>query len=509
VLSFPRRALAALAAVALVAAAVGPGVVRAAVVRVSVGAPQGRPVAADYLGLALEYRSLPGLVGTGTRAVNPVLVQLIRNLAPTGRPVLRIGGQSTDRTWWPVPGARQPLGVTYSLTPSWTASVRALAQAIDARLILGIGLEANRPELAATEAHQLVSGLGSQYVAALELGNEPELYGEVPWYRRLHGAPIPWYSHVGAPVYARPERYGPDAFYREFSRLQGLLPGLPVAGPSVGLVPWLSGVRRLLVPGSQLKLVTWHAYGLNQCVEDRSSPSYPSVPNLLSLHASRELTTGISPMVSLAHHVGASFRVDEMNSVTCNGRPGVSDTFASALWVLDSLFAIAADGVDGVNIHTYPDAANGLFDFTQAGGQWQATVHPLYYGLLMFARAAPAGSRLLSVSSGDQEQVRAWATRAPDHRVRVVLINDSLSVAAPVQVRVAAGAGPASVSWLNARSAYATSRVTLGGATFGAHTTTGVLAPGHSTAVRPHAGAYSMRLPPASAALVTLAPPGG
>jgi hypothetical protein len=505
-LLFPRRTVAALGTVALLAAAVGPGVVRAAVFRVSVGTPQGRPVAADYLGLALEYRSLPGLVGTGTGAVNPVLAQLIRNLAPTGRPVLRIGGQSTDRTWWPVIGMRQPLGVTYSLTPRWTASVRALAQTINARLILGIGLEANRPQLAATEARNLVSGIGRQYIAALELGNEPELYSEVPWYRRLHGAPVPWYSHVGAPVYARPEGYQPKAFYREFSRVLGLLPGLPIAGPSVGQVPWLSGVRRLLAPGSPLKLVTWHAYGLNQCVKDRSSPAYPSVPNLLSLHASRELTTGISPVVADAHHVGASFRIDEMNSVTCNGRRGVSDTFASALWALDSLFAIAADGVDGVNIHTYPDAANGLFDFAQAGGQWQATVHPLYYGLLMFAQAAPAGARLLNVSSSDQDQVRAWATLAPDHRVRVVLINDSLRVAAPVQVRAPAAAGPASVSWLRARSAYATSGVTLGRASFGAHTTTGVLAPGQSTAVRPHAGAYSLTLPAASAALVTLAP---
>jgi hypothetical protein len=481
-------------------------VVHAAVFRVSVGAPQGRPVAADYLGLALEYRSLPALVGTGASAVNPVLVQLIRNLAPAGRPVIRIGGQSTDRTWWPVSGVRQPLGVTYRLTPSWTASVRALAQAINARLILGIGLEANRPQLAATEARELESGIGPQYLAALELGNEPELYNVVPWYRILHGAPVPWYSHFGAPVYARPDGYGPKAFYREFSRVLGLVPGVPVAGPSVGLVPWLNGIGRFLAASSRLKMVTWHAYGLNQCVTDRTSPSYPTVPNLLSLRASRELTTGISPVVALAHHVGASFRIDEMNSVTCNGRIGVSDTFASALWALDSLFAIAADGVDGVNVHTFPDAANGPFDFARVAGGWVAMVHPLYYGLMMFAQAAPAGSRLLSVSSSDQEQVRAWATLAPDHRVRVVLINDSLRVAAPVQVRAAAAAGAASVSWLRARSAYATSGVTLGGASFGAHTTTGVLAPGQSTPVTPHAGAYSLTLPPASAALVTLAP---
>jgi hypothetical protein len=506
-----RRTAAALGAAALLLAATGSAAARAAVFHVSVGAPQGRRIAPDYLGLALEYRSLPGFVGRRGAAVNPVLTQLIHNLVPRGRPVLRIGGQSTDRTWWPVRGTRRPLGVTYSLTPRWTASVRALAQAVNARLILGVGLEANRPSLAATEARQLVSRIGPGYIAALEPGNEPELYPETPWYRTLHGAPIPWYSHDGVPVYARPRKYGPSEFYGEFSRALGLLRGLPVAGPSVGRVPWLDGVSRFLAPSSRVKMVTWHAYGLNQCVTDRSSPAYPSVPNLLSLRASRNLMDGISPVVARSHGVGATFRIDEMNSVTCNGRIGVSDTFASALWVMDALFAVATDGVDGVNIHTFDEAANGLFDFDRVAGQWQAIVHPLYYGLMMFAQAAPSGSRLLRITSDAQDHVRAWATRGPDHRTRVLLINDSLRDRATVEVRAGAATGRASLSWLQARSAYAKQGVTLGGASFGARTATGVLAPARVAPARvaivaPHAGVYRVTLPAASAALVTLGP---
>jgi len=38
-------------------------------------------------------------------------------------PVLRIGGDSTDTTWWPTPGLRPPPGVTYSLSPRWLAVV--------------------------------------------------------------------------------------------------------------------------------------------------------------------------------------------------------------------------------------------------------------------------------------------------------------------------------------------------------------------------------------------------
>ncbi len=491
---------------ALIAAAASPAAAaRTLEVRVSVGAPNGRPVADGFLGLSLEYRSIPVYAGSDPAGVNPVLVQLIRNLVPHGRPVFRIGGQSTDRTWWPVAGAGQPLGVTYNLTPSWIRSARALAKATDAQYILGVNLEANRTRIAAAEARHLVSGLGRKYIAALEIGNEPELYTAVPWYHELNGTALPWYSKEGVPVFSRRPGYGPDAFDAEFSRTLPTLPLVPIAGPATGNVSWLDGFRRYLAPGSRVRSLTWHAYGLNQCITDPSSPYYPSVPNLLSLVASRSDVNGISPYVGLAHHVGASFRVEEMGSISCNGRLGVSNTFASALWVMDTLFTMAADGVDGAEMHTYPDAANGLFDFVGAGHR-QGTVHPLYYGALMFAQAAPSGSRLLRVGSGSQNQVRAWATLAPDHRIRVLLINDGVTRSALAQVRAPVAAGVASVERLQASSVDATSGVTLGGQSFGARTSTGVLAPPQTSVLAPRSGTYRVALPAASAALLTLAP---
>ena len=55
-----------------------------------------------FLGLALEFNEIPGLSGPTARSVNPVFVQLLRNLDPGGRLSVRIGGQSTDLVWWPV-----------------------------------------------------------------------------------------------------------------------------------------------------------------------------------------------------------------------------------------------------------------------------------------------------------------------------------------------------------------------------------------------------------------------
>lgn len=45
--------------------------------------------------------------------------------------------------------------------------------------------------------------------------------------------------------------------------------------------------------------------------------------------------------MALAHSRGLPFPVDEMNAVTCAGTPGVSNTAASALWVLNAMFALA------------------------------------------------------------------------------------------------------------------------------------------------------------------------
>jgi hypothetical protein len=467
-------------------------------------ATHGRALPSNFLGLALEFNEIPKLAGPAAQSVNPIFARLVKNLDPAGRPNIRVGGQSTDRAWWPVRGMSQPLGVTYGLSTRWTAAARALAQVTNAQYLLGINLEADRTRISQVEAHGLVKGIGSHYIDALQIGNEPDLYTLVPWYRRQGGHPLPWYSHDGSPVFSRAPGYGPQSYVQEVTRTLRVVPRLPIAGPETGNAPWADAFDRLLSPQSQVRMLTSHAYGLNQCIKDPSSPAYPTVPHLVSLAASRQEVSAIGPYVAAAHRNGAAYRIDEMGSVTCNGRRGVSDTLASALWVMDALFTMAGDGVDGVNLHTYPNSVNGLFDFSTAHGHPRARVHPLYYGALMFAQAAPAGSRLLRVVSSSQGPLRAWATLAPDHRVRVLLVNDSLSSSAETVVRTPGAPGPASLERLRASSAYATSGVTLGGRSFGAATGSGVLAAPVAQTVAPHAGAYALRLPSGSAALLTL-----
>lgn len=466
------------------------------------------PLPTDFEGLGLEYNTIPQWVGNGSAPIDPVLVQLVRNLTPTGRPVIRIGGQSTDRVWWPVPGMGRPLGVTYNLSARWTRSARALAAAIGARLLLGVNLEARRTRIAQIEADQLLTGVGRRYVAALEIGNEPDLYPVLPWYKLVKGRPAPWYDPVGTPVFSRPLSWGPAQYAGEVTRTLRVLPKAPIAGPETGAAPWLAVFSGLASRRTPLRFLTTHAYGLNQCILDPASPQYPTVPNLLARPAVNGPAGAIAAAVGVAHRRGAALRIDELGSVSCNGRPGVSNTMASALWVLDALFAFARQGVDGVNLHTYPNSANGLFDLQRVPGGWTASVHPLYYGALMFAQAAPAGARLLQVVASGSSALRAWATLGPDRLIKVVVINDSLTSATRTTVRVPAGyaSHPGAIERLRAPSAYATDGVTLGGQSFGAATTTGGLPSPIAQTVSPGGGTYPVTLPPASAALLTLSP---
>jgi hypothetical protein len=133
---------------------------------------------------------------------------------------------------------------------------------------------------------------------------------------------------------------------------------------------------------------------------------------------------------------------------------------------------------------------------------WHAAVEPEYYGLLMFARGAPAGSYLVSTTSGSPD-VRVWATRAADDSVRVTLVNNSLSSTHRVAISVRGTRSVGSLERLLAPSPSATAGVTLGGRSFG-RTTTGVLSSAAATTVLPVAGHYDVALPPASAALLTI-----
>jgi hypothetical protein len=453
--------------------------------------PTGRPVAAGFLGLSFEFPALAAYAGSNPAAPNAVLEQLIRNLAAGQRPVIRIGGDSTDLTWWPIAHVRRPAGAKYALTRAWLAAAGAVFRDLGARAILGIDLEADSRRIAAAEADALTSSIGPARVEAVELGNEPELYGSFVW--------------DGSGVTGRPRGYDFPAFLRDFSTIGSALPGFPLAGPAVGGPRWRAYVARFLATEPRVRLVTLHLYPLKLCFVPRGEPEYPTIANLLADPSSRGLAQSVASAVRVAHQSGRTLRIDEMNTNSCGFDVGVSDSFASALWVLDALFQMVRVGVDGVNVHTYPGASYALFRFGRRNGRWQAYVSPEYYGLLMFAEATPPGSRLLPISATHTEPgLRAWAVLAPNGQTHVVLINDRMHPQM-LAIRGREATGTASFTLLEAANLRATHGVRLGGQSFGSATTTGQLAgSSHAVAVVPTRGEYFVRLPSGSAGLLTL-----
>lgn len=449
-------ALAVLAAGVVHAAAVGPAT-PTATATVS-AARYGRPIPAGFLGLSLEYSALEAYAGSDPARPNPRFLALVRDLAPGQRSVLRIGGDSADWTWWPAPGLTKPAGVSYTLTPRWLAVAAALTRALHARLILGLNLQANSGPVAAAEARALLDGLPAGSIEAFELGNEPNLYGVFPWYRTASGRPMK----------GRPPHYTYADFQSDFTRVAAALPAHALAGPSIGGPGWLPDLKRFLAAEPAVRLVTVHHYPLQLCLTSRRSSRYPTIAHVLSPAASTGLAAEFTQATAVAHARGLPLRIDELNTVSCGAAPRVSQSPASALWALDTLFALARTGVDGVQMHTFPGAGYELFHINGR----QATLAPEYHGLRMFAAAAPPGARLLRTRAHGAS-LRLWATLAPDRRIRVLAINPSRHRTERVGFTVAGASGVARLQRLN----------------------------GATTTLEPP---YAITMPPVSAALLTL-----
>lgn len=457
--------------------------------------PSGQPLPSGFLGVSLEYRALHQYTGRDPRAVDPVLVALLKGLAPGAAPSVRVGGDSTDATWWPIRGVIPPGGIYYRLTPGWLRTTHALAADLNTRMILGINLAAGRPAIGAAEGRAFLSGIGRRYIQAFEIGNEPDLYGVFPWYRDRRG-------HLHR---SRGRHYGPSDYGNEFTRWSRTLPrGIALAGPATSGPSWMSKLGKLIGTAPRLGLVTYHRYPLRACTTDATQASFPTIPHLLTDSSSTGLAAGVTPFVTLAHHHHLPFRLTEINTASCQGLAGVSDTFASALWALDTMFNMAKAGVDGVNFHMLPGSHYELFSTSQAsGGAWQAFVHPEYYGLYMFAQAFPPAARLLRVTA-PSGPVKVWATQGSDGTVRVTLINQDPNRDHTVSVPIPGSPATASLESLTAPSLDATTGVTLGGQTFGATTPTGTFpASPAATTVVPSGAAYSVDVPAASAALLS------
>lgn len=448
-----------------------------------------RRVPASFLGFSTEYWTLPYW------EQRPDVVQHVIALVhvPGDPPfVLRIGGDSADRSLWE-PGRQETPEWAFELDPRWLNQTRALIMQTGVRVILDLNLITATPHIAAAWAQAAATALPPGRLIGFEIGNEPDIYSRVHWLSTLKGvsdarAMIP--VSMSAAAYARQ--------YLGYARaLSSVDPGVPLLGPALAYparhLSFIAVLLRAVHP--RLGQVTGHSYPYSACAFP-GTRGYPTIARVLSEHASAGVAHALAPGIALAHRAGLPFRLTELNSVTCGGRLGVSNTFATALWAPDALFELIRAGVAGADVHVRETTVNAAFAITAHG----LIAHPLLYGLILFAHTLGPDAALVParVQVPRSVHLKAWAVRVRGNVVHILLIDKG-----PTPVRVSLhlpGAGLASVQRLTAPTVISTRSVTLGGQWLSA--SGGWQGRWSGETLRPQAGGYQITLARESAALI-------
>jgi hypothetical protein len=396
------------------------------------GPPLGM-IAPDFVGLGYEISSIAeaGLLSPK----NARMIQLYSNLAPAG--VIRIGGNTSDDARY------SPNGALVSKPVGTVVNARSLAElgdflrATNWKLIWGLNLGIGTEQEAADEAAAIVE-TAKDHLLALEIGNEPDLF---------------------APVH-RKRGWNYDLFHTDYIRfkkvIRARLPGVPLAGPDVaGNTDWVE--RFAKDEAGDAVLLTHHHYS-------QGPPENPktTIENLLA--GKTPLQKILLRLQSISANAKIPYRFCEVNSCFHGGKPGVADTFASALWVLDLMHTMASFDCAGINIETGINQLNRISDYSPIypDGKGGYIARPIYYGMLAFARGGRGKRMQIDLDTADAN-FKAFATKA-DGVTRLTLINKELEQPIEVKLRAPPGVSATNIVRLVASSASSKDGVSFAGA---------------------------------------------
>jgi hypothetical protein len=412
------------------------------------------PVPRSYFGISTEYWSLPKFE-RNTPVFERVLALL--HVPGNGPLVLRIGGDSADESFWRPRSKEDMPDWAFELTPGYLARLRALVERDHVKLIVDLNLVTDTPFTAAAWARAAETSLPRHSIVGFEIGNEPDLYNRPYWMSMVARSPLDT-----SPL---PFELTPDTYVQHFAEDARVLgesaPDIQLVGPAVAhprvSLPFITTL--IEDERSELGAVTAHLYPYSKCSRNPRSSSYPTVARLLSRHAVAAFYTDIVDAITVAHASGLKFRLTEFNSVTCGGKPGVSNTFATALWAPDALFTAMRTGADGANLHVRAATINAPFAITKGG----LDARPLLYGLMLFNRTLGPQARLvrLQLSAPRSLDLSAWAVQIRGKILHVLLIDKGRRTVR-VELHLPTSA-PASVQRLLAPSPYSRFGVTLAG----------------------------------------------
>ena len=352
----------------------------------------------DFTGLGYEMSSAarPALFSPG----NAVHIQLLRNLGHKG--VLRFGGIVADYTTYSEtgPSAAEPKNTV--VTHADLQRLRKFLDATGWTAIWSVNFGRGTLEQALLEVRSVRSILGDRLLA-IELGNEVENYG-----------------NGQSP--ARTPPYTFAAYRSQYDRWRAAIlaaqPGLSFTAPDTAQsVEWVE--QMAASARGDVQLLTTHYY--------RGGQKQATLDQLLS--PDPELSARLQRLHRASIASGIPWRMCETNSFFGGGHPGLSDTFAGALWTLDYMLLLAQSGCAGVNIETGFNQLGFLSSYSPIRNDEQGNciVGASYYGMLAFAAAKAANLSVFALhADGAPSQAAFYAFGAPTEIHSVVLINKTL-----------------------------------------------------------------------------------
>jgi hypothetical protein len=443
----------------------------------------GTQIPDDFLGISVEWSSVPDYLGNGAGGVRPAVVTLLRDFESEGHRVsVRIGGNSEDLAWWNPLGEIPPTGVTINIGQTHLSTLAAVAESLNTRLVLGLNLALDDPVTAANLVNAVYGAIPREAVQAFELGNEPDLYVYDSHHRSLG--------------------YGWNAYLADMEAFREGIeatvpPETPFAAPALANQSWLPNMGNFCTrEKDNLALVTTHVYPYTNCYNLAPGPGA-----LLTEYATSRIKASYKPVAAAVHAAGMAYRMAEMSSVSCGGADGVSNVYAAALWCADIAFQLASAGLDGLNFHT--PAYYAVFTLDPSGAP---VVKPPYYGMKFFSLATAQHGRLLPVTVKTPVRVHAWATLGDDGAVRVALINLDKARDAVISLRVPGRSEAATLVRLRAPALDSRDGLTLGGLTWDGSVDGQPLGTAVSESIVYEKGACKVSLPALEAVVVTLAP---
>lgn len=338
----------------------------------------------DAFGISLEATDYDQLAPGGN------LAALLKTSGPG---VVRIGGDSSDDTFWTSTNEQAPTWAKVTIGPQSFEHLDAVLKDSGWKAIIGLDFKHFDPKRAADEA-QIAKRILGPRLKAVGIGNEPNIY----------------YDDV-------------DKFLSDYdaylTAIKAAVPDLPVIGPETSTS---ANSRKLLdsfvakyAGKGPVAALSHHRYSQTACDGKK-----PNLDQLLSGAGYSTDKKGAEDLVGIAKKSGLPVFLDETNSVSCEGQSGVSDVYGSALWAVGYGLSAASAGVDGVYFHGSLDRCGGskpaYKDYTAlcadskkslASGQFRG--QPIYYGLSFLGRLG-AGN-FVAVDNPNWQTFRVFAVR--------------------------------------------------------------------------------------------------